>query len=59
MKFVTLVSLIDLRYHSIVVRSLGFRTLFVLIEMPPGQGQMNSALITDLMFLSNMLIWKM
>ena len=36
-----------------------FGTLFVLIDTPIGQGQMNLALIADLMFFNSMLIWKM
>ena len=31
----------------------------MLMDTPPGQGQMNSALIADLMFFNSMLIWKM
>jgi len=42
-----------------VLRSLVFGTLFVLMDIPPGQGRMNSARVIDLMLFSNMLIWKM
>ena len=53
------VPLINLRYLSIVLRSLVFGMLFVLMDIPPGHGQMNSALIIDLMLFNSMLIWKM
>ena len=52
------VPLIDLRYLSIVLRLLVFGTLFVLMDTPPGQGWMNSALVIDLMVFNSMLIWK-
>ena len=42
-----------------VLRSLVFGTLFMLMDTPPGHGQMNSALIVDLMLFNSMLIWKM
>jgi len=32
--------------------------LLVFIEMPLGQGQMNSALSVDFMFFNKLLIWK-
>jgi len=47
---------IDLRYLSIVLRSLVFGILFVLMNTPLGQGQMNLALITNLMFFNSILI---
>jgi len=47
---------IDLRYHFITVRSLGFGILLVFIEMPPGQGQINSTLNIDLIFFNRLLI---
>ena len=53
------VPLIDLRYLSIVLRSLVFRTLFVLMDTSLGQGWMNSALVADLIFFNSILIWKM
>ena len=52
------VPLINLRYLSIVLRLLVLGMLFVLIDTPPGQGQLNLALIADLMFFNSMLIWK-
>ena len=36
-----------------------FGTLFVLMNTPTEPGQMNSALVADLMFFNSMLIWKM
>jgi len=50
--------LIDLRYLSIVLRLLVFGILFVLMDTLPGHGQMNSALVIDLMFFNSILIWK-
>jgi len=41
-----------------IERSLGLETLFVIIDIPPEQGQMNSVHIVDLMFFNNVLIWK-
>ena len=50
---------IDLRYLSMVLRSLVLGTLFVLMDIPPGHRWMNLALIVDLMLFNSMLIWKM
>lgn len=47
---------IDLKYFSIVERSLGLGTLLVIIEIPPEQGRMNSVRIVDLMFFKIELI---
>ena len=40
--------LIDLKYFSMVDRSLGLGMLFVTIDNPPAHGQMNSVCIVDL-----------
>jgi len=47
---------IDLKYFSIVERSLGLGMLLVIIEIPLEQGQMNSVHIIDLMFFKIELI---
>jgi len=49
---------IDLRYFSIVERSLGLGTLLVLMDKPPGKGHMNLAHKFDLIFFRRALIWK-
>jgi len=42
----------DLKYLSMMERSLGFGTLLVTIAIPPEQGWMNSERIEDLTFFS-------
>jgi len=46
----------DLKYFSMMERSLGFGTLLVTMAIPPEQGQMNSECIEDLTFFSRALI---
>jgi len=42
----------DLKYFSMMEKSLGFGTLLVTIAIPPEQGRMNSEHIKDLTFFS-------
>ena len=49
---------IDLKYFSMIVRSLGLGTLFVIMDTLLGYGQINSACSVDLMFFRSVLIWK-
>ena len=46
----------DLKYFSMMDRSLGLGILLVIIAIPLEHGQMNSERIIDLMFFSNALI---
>jgi len=46
----------DLKYFSMIERSLEFGTLLVMMAIPPEQGQMNSEHIEDLIFFSRVLI---
>jgi len=46
----------DLKYFSMVVRSLGLGTLLVIIDTPPGQGQINSTHSINLIFFRRVLI---
>ena len=48
----------DLKYFSMIEKSLGLGMLFVTIKIPLEQGQINSDHIADLMFFSIELIWK-
>ena len=48
----------DLKYFSMIEKSLGLGMLFMTIEIPLEQGQINSDHIADLMFFSIELIWK-
>ena len=49
----------DLKYFSMMERSLGFGTLLITMAIPPEQGQMNLERIEDLTFFSRALIWNM
>jgi len=51
-----LISSIDLKCFSMIVRLLRLETLFVIIDTPPGHGQMNSVHNVDLMFFRSVLI---
>ena len=48
----------DLKYFSMMKRSLGFGTLLVIIVILPEQGWMNLECIEDLIFFSRALIWN-